>query len=207
MLQHAIGVLLIVMLEREPRLSTDVAVFGFGMKATQLRLIVSRSSQPSRSSRLRRDLSDSASQERRAVSYPALMQPVRRLRAPMESADWRLIYSARSLLTRYRLSEPRSDLCCHHSRLPTLPFHTGIDEPPRQLLRQRAHRILLGNVEERTGLSSTLRHARAGAAYTGESQLPIACHIYAALLSDSSRCLTRRLPRIPSDLTVPPLTA
>lgn len=94
--------------------------------------------------------------------------------------------------------------------------HAGIDEPSRQLLRQHPDRILLSNVEERTGLSSTPRHARAGAAldqridrdllqpatHAGASQLPIAGYVHAALISESGRRLTRWPPRIPSDLKI-----
>lgn len=51
-----------------------------------------------------------------------LMQP-HTLRAPMKSADSLLICrTSYALKLSFRLSEFRSDLSCHHARLPTQPF-------------------------------------------------------------------------------------
>ena len=54
---------------------------------------------------------------------PALLQP-NVLRAPMKSAGSRLIRKASFKLGEgCRFGEPRSDLVCHHSQLPTQPFN------------------------------------------------------------------------------------
>ncbi|ANB72222.1 hypothetical protein AYM40_07485 [Paraburkholderia phytofirmans OLGA172] len=53
-----------------------------------------------------------------AVLYPALLQPVLPLRAPMKFADPRLILTASSKLERvFRFGESWSYLACHHTRL------------------------------------------------------------------------------------------
>ena len=55
--------------------------------------------------------------------YPALVQRVFSLRAPMDSADSRLISASSSrLFALSRFGESRSDLFCHHSQVPAQPF-------------------------------------------------------------------------------------
>ena len=63
-----------------------------------------------------------ATNRRVAALYPALLQPDV-LRAPMKSADSHLIQPTSSkLLIGSRFSESRSNLFCHHTRLPTQPL-------------------------------------------------------------------------------------
>src|ERR1700736_1329305 len=55
--------------------------------------------------------------------YPALLQPIPPLRATMKSADSRLIpLPSSKLFRRFRFSESRSYLVCHHIRFPAQPF-------------------------------------------------------------------------------------
>ncbi len=50
--------------------------------------------------------------------YPAFLQPILPLLAPMKFADSHLIPLASSkLFTLFRFREPRSYLVCHHTRL------------------------------------------------------------------------------------------
>ncbi|OJB36295.1 hypothetical protein BGV57_24755 [Burkholderia ubonensis] len=52
-----------------------------------------------------------------AALYPALLQPVLPLLAPMKYADSHLILLASSkLVASFRFSESRSYLACHHTR-------------------------------------------------------------------------------------------
>jgi hypothetical protein len=57
-----------------------------------------------------------------AALYPAFAASVS-LRAPMDSADSRLIFVAGCKPERtFRFGESRSDLFCHHSQVPAQPF-------------------------------------------------------------------------------------
>ncbi|WP_240975274.1 LysR family transcriptional regulator [Paraburkholderia aromaticivorans] len=73
--------------------------------------------------RLQRDFEGSDVTGTAAGLYPALLQRVFSLRAPMDSADSRLISAPSSrLFALSRFGESRSDLFCHHSQVPAQPF-------------------------------------------------------------------------------------